>query len=69
MNIFNFTCLQGWEQRNDGNNVTGTGKEWWYHWKAGELKRANPSALVPTLIPVDEAGKPNEEKVLLTFLV
>mmetsp|Transcript_13506 Transcript_13506/g.31588 ORF Transcript_13506/g.31588 Transcript_13506/m.31588 type:complete len:189 (+) Transcript_13506:229-795(+) len=42
----------GWEQRPDENNVTGTGKEWWYHWKADELKRTNPSGLVPTLIPV-----------------
>ena len=23
----------GWEQRKDEKNVTGTGKEWWYHWK------------------------------------
>jgi len=44
----------GWEQREDKNNVTGTGKEWWYHWKADELKRVNPSALVPTLIPINE---------------
>ena len=56
--------IQGWEQRKDGNNVTGTGKEWWYHWKAEELKRTSPSALVPTLIPIDEDGTPNEEKVL-----
>jgi glutathione S-transferase len=27
-------------------------KEWYYHWKADELKRVNPSALVPTLIPI-----------------
>ena len=47
----------GWEQRADERNVTGTGKEWWYHWKADELKEANPSALVPTLIPVDDEGK------------
>ncbi|KAI2509847.1 glutathione transferase [Fragilaria crotonensis] len=43
----------GWEQRKDEKNVTGTGQEWWYHWKADELKHAEPSALVPTLIPVD----------------
>jgi len=53
----------GWEQRKDDNNVTKTGKEWWYHWKADELRRANPSALVPTLIPVDSDGKPDEDKV------
>ena len=63
------TFLQGWEQRKDENNVTGTGKEWWYHWKADELKRANPSALVPTLIPVDPAtGEANESKVCWTDL-
>ena len=55
--------IQGWEQRRDEENVTGTGKEWWYHWKADELKRANPSGLVPTLIPMDEAGMPNEKRV------
>lgn len=44
--------------------MTGTGKEWWYHWKAEELKRTNPSALVPTLIPVDtNTGAPDESKV------
>jgi glutathione S-transferase len=42
----------GWNQQKDENNVTGTGQEWFYHWKADELKRVNPSALVPTLIPV-----------------
>lgn len=54
----------GWEQREDKDDVTGTGKEWWYHWKSPELERTNPSALVPTLIPIDvETGEPNEEKV------
>ncbi|KAL3806864.1 hypothetical protein ACHAXA_004575 [Cyclostephanos tholiformis] len=52
----------GWEQRRDEGNVTGTGKEWWYHWKADELRRSNPSGLVPTLIPVDADGTPNEER-------
>mmetsp|Transcript_23769 Transcript_23769/g.33231 ORF Transcript_23769/g.33231 Transcript_23769/m.33231 type:complete len:302 (+) Transcript_23769:108-1013(+) len=50
----------GWEQRKDDKNVTGTGQEWWYHWKADELKRSNPSALVPTLIPLT-AEKENKE--------
>mmetsp|Transcript_3434 Transcript_3434/g.3997 ORF Transcript_3434/g.3997 Transcript_3434/m.3997 type:complete len:334 (+) Transcript_3434:187-1188(+) len=61
----------GWEQRKDENNVTGTGKEWWYHWKADELKRANPSALVPTLIPVGESegSGPNEDKAVYESLV
>ena len=51
----------GWERRNDDQNVTGAGHEWWYHWKADELKRACPGALVPTLIPVID-GKPDESK-------
>ncbi len=69
----------GWEQRADENNVTGTGKEWWYHWKADELKRANPSALVPTLIPVENddddersggvGRRPNEDKAVYESLV
>ncbi len=54
---------KGWEQREDENNVTKTGKEWWYHWKADELRRANPSELVPTLIPMNEEGVPDYEKV------
>lgn len=61
--IHTHTHIQGWEQRRDEKNVTGTGKEWWYHWKADELKRANPSGLVPTLMPMDEAGIPNEKRV------
>lgn len=58
----------GWEQRADKNNVTGTGKEWWYHWKADELKRANPSALVPTLIPVTN-NQADESKAVYESLV
>lgn len=50
--------------------MTGTGKEWWYHWKADELKRANPSALVPTLIPVDpDTGESDESKSVYESLV
>ena len=60
----------GWEQRADKNNVTGTGQEWWYHWKADELKRTNPSGLVPTLIPVDPiTGKSDETKPVFESLV
>jgi len=60
----------GWEQRKDEKNVTGTGEEWWYHWKADELRRSNPSALVPTLIPVDgTTEKPNESKAVYESLV
>jgi hypothetical protein len=29
----------GWFQQDDKNNVTGTGKEWYYHWKADEVRR------------------------------
>ena len=48
--------------------MTGAGHEWWYHWKADELKRSNPGALVPTLIPVDEqSGEPDESKVRLDW--
>mmetsp|Transcript_28523 Transcript_28523/g.42310 ORF Transcript_28523/g.42310 Transcript_28523/m.42310 type:complete len:297 (-) Transcript_28523:1354-2244(-) len=60
----------GWEQREDKKNVTGTGQEWWYHWKADELKRVNPSALVPTLISVDlQTGKSDESKPVYESLV
>jgi glutathione S-transferase len=72
----------GWEQRKEDeqhNNVTtGTttttttaGQEiWWYHWKADELKRSNPSALVPTLIPVDPiTGESDETKSVYESLV
>lgn len=45
----------GWEERIDHDNVTGTGKQWVYHTKSDELKRASPGGLVPTLIPVDPA--------------
>lgn len=58
----------GWEQRKDEDNVTGTGKEWWYHWKADELKRTNPSALVPTLIPIED-GQPNEARSVYESLI
>lgn len=59
----------GWYQQEDKNNVTGTGQEWYYHWKADELKRVNPSALVPTLIPVNDDGTPDESKVVFESLV
>lgn len=59
----------GWEQREDKHNVTKTGKEWWYHWKAEELKRSNPSGLVPTLIPVDKLGMADENKSVYESLV
>lgn len=59
----------GWEQRSDENNVTGTGKEWWYHWKAEELTRCNPSGLVPTLIPLDVDDNPVEERAVYESLI
>jgi len=46
--------------------VTGNKHEWYYHWKADELKRANPSALVPTLIPVvDDAGGGDKQQQIV----
>ena len=51
----------GWEQKIDENNVTGTGKEWWYHWKSDELIKSNPSALVPTLIPINNNNGNNTD--------
>lgn len=61
----------GWNQQTDENNVTGTGKEWFYHWKADELKRVNPSALVPTLIPVTNRAtdEVDESKAVFESLV
>jgi glutathione S-transferase len=63
----------GWEQRDDKNDVTKTGKEWWYHWKSDELKQSNPSALVPTLIPLDTTSthedKPDISKAVYESLV
>mmetsp|Transcript_35361 Transcript_35361/g.85576 ORF Transcript_35361/g.85576 Transcript_35361/m.85576 type:complete len:192 (-) Transcript_35361:1372-1947(-) len=60
----------GWERRPDEQNVTGAGHEWWYHWKAEELKRTCPGALVPTLIPVDSStGKPDETKSVYESIV
>ena len=55
---------QGWELQKDEKSVTGTGQDWYYHWKAEELKRVNKSELVPTLIAVDpETQEPDETKV------
>jgi glutathione S-transferase len=45
----------GWYQREDKDNATGNSHEWYYHWKAEELTRTNPSGLVPTLLPYDAA--------------
>ena len=59
----------GWEQRKDENAVTGTGKEWWYHYKSDELIRTNPSALVPTIIPLDANGQALESKSIYESLV
>ena len=60
----------GWYQQKDEHDVTGTGQEWYYHWKADELKRTNPSALVPTLIPVDPVTRqPQEDKAVWESLV
>jgi glutathione S-transferase len=60
----------GWEQQEDKDGTTGNATEWWYHWKAEELRRANPSALVPTLIPIDgNTGLGDESKAVFESLV
>ena len=60
----------GWYQQEDKNNVTGTDKEWYYHWKADELKRVNPSALMPTLIPINaHTQQPDEDHAVYESLV
>lgn len=59
----------GWYQQEDKNDVTGTGKEWYYHWKADELRRVNPSALVPTLIPLQPDGQADEQRAVFESLV
>lgn len=58
----------GWNLQQDKDNVTQTDHEWYYHWKADELKRVNPSELVPTLIPVVD-GKAVEEKAMWESLI
>ena len=58
----------GWEQREDKDQVTGNKHEWYYQWKADELNRANPSALIPTLIPIVN-GQPDESKAVYESLV
>ena len=83
------TQANGFNCSLDEKNVTGTGKEWWYHWKvslsangppvafaalnpwsrqAPELIRANPSGLVPTLIPIED-GKVLEERSVYESLI
>jgi glutathione S-transferase len=60
----------GWELQKDHKSVTGTGQDWYYHWKADELKRVNASALVPTLISVDpHTLQPDESRVVYESLV
>lgn len=50
--------------------MTGQTHEWHYHWKAEELKRVNPSALVPTLIPIDPlTHQPDESRPIYESLV
>jgi glutathione S-transferase len=59
----------GWERRPDTQQVTGQTHEWWYHWKSPELVRANPSALVPTLIPIQSNGQADESRAVYESLV
>lgn len=55
---------------NSATDTNGTTTEWYYHWKAEELKRVNPSALVPTLIPTNLAsGQVDESKAVYESLV
>jgi len=64
----------GWQQRSSeemeghNNHNSSSTKEWYYHWKADELKRVNPSALVPTLIPYKESNL-DESKAVYESLV
>eukprot|EP00804_Cyclotella_cryptica_P023459 CCRYP_012113-RA/>CCRYP_012113-RA protein AED:0.04 eAED:0.04 QI:5/0.9/1/1/0.4/0.27/11/4736/114 len=39
-----YEWVEGWEQRRDENNVTGSGKEWWYHW----VRSSTPFSFAPT---------------------
>jgi glutathione S-transferase len=60
----------GWYQREDKDHATGNAHEWYYHWKAEELTRTNPSGLVPTLLPFDAAlGAYDESKAVYESLV
>jgi glutathione S-transferase len=60
----------GWDKQADKQDVTGAGHEWWYHWKAEELKRACPGALIPTLIPINEdSGEADESKSVYESIV
>jgi glutathione S-transferase len=60
---------------NIDNSVTTTKEkpqesEWYYHWKADELVRVNPSALVPTIIPLDTmTNQPLEHQAVYESLV
>lgn len=44
----------GWYQQEDANNITGTGKEWYYHWKADEVS-IDSISLVRFLTPCFES--------------
>lgn len=47
--------------RQDNATVLEAGPEWYYHWKADELTRVNPSGLVPTVISMDDATASADE--------
>ena len=60
----------GWNLQKDETSVTGTGQDWYYHWKSEELTRVNKSALVPTLIAIDpDTQETDESKVVYESLV
>ncbi|GMH82476.1 hypothetical protein TrST_g12489 [Triparma strigata] len=57
----------GWEQRDNDDDKTGTGKEWWYHWKNPDLLRVNEAGMVPTL--VEDLGGGVEGRVVTESLI
>jgi Glutathione S-transferase, N-terminal domain len=58
----------GWKQQQEKSEDNE--QAWYYHWKAEELVRVNPSALVPTLIPIDPTTQiPLEDQAVYESLV
>jgi Glutathione S-transferase, N-terminal domain len=58
----------GWKQQQE--KYEDNEQAWYYHWKAEELVRVNPSALVPTLIPIDPTTQmPLEDQAIYESLV
>jgi glutathione S-transferase len=55
-------------QKNDDDSNNNNNKVWYYHWKADELTRVNPSGLVPTIIPIIN-NQPDETKAMWESLI